>query len=373
MIIGVPREIKNNEFRVGMIPANVRELVDRGHSVLVETQAGMGVGIRDSDYQTAGAQICMTAAEIFEYAELIVKVKEPQAPERALLNEGHTLFTFLHLAPDYEQTKDLIKSRATCIAYETVTDPAGGLPILAPMSEVAGRLSIQAGANFLQKINGGSGILPGGVAGVEPAKVVIIGGGTVGRNAAQMAVGLGAEVVLLDRNPKVLREIEAHFGNRIKTVFSTSESLERHVLQADLLIGAVLIPGASAPKLVSAEQVRKMKAGSVIVDVAIDQGGCVETAHPTTHEKPTFIVDEVVHYCVANIPGAVPRTSAFALNHATLPYLLNLADKGVEKALLEDEGFLQGLNVCKGEVTCREVAEGFELNYTDPKVALLSQ
>lgn len=372
MIIGVPKEIKNNEFRVGLIPSSVRELTAQGHRVLVQTQAAAEIGFSDDDYQQAGAYIVHSAEALFEQAQLIVKVKEPQASERALLREGQILFTYLHLAADPQQTQELMQSKAVCIAYETVQDSQGGLPLLTPMSEVAGRLSVQAGAHYLQKTQGGLGVLMGGVAGVEPAKVVIIGGGTVGRHAAQMAVGLGAEVTVLERNLAVLRSMESQFGNRIRTLYSTAESLERLVLQADLVIGAVLIPGASAPKLISAQQVKQMKAGSVIVDVAIDQGGCVATSRATTHAQPTYEVDGVVHYCVANMPGAVPRTSAFALNHATLPFILQLATKGYRQALLDNACFLPGLNVYRGQVTHSAVADSLGLDYVDPKTALQS-
>ncbi|WNC70575.1 alanine dehydrogenase [Thalassotalea psychrophila] len=370
MIIGVPKEIKNHEYRVGMVPASVRELIAHGHEVFVETNAGNGIGFSDADYVTAGATILTTASDVFAKAEMIVKVKEPQAVERAMLREGQILFTYLHLAPDLAQTEDLIKSKAVCIAYETVTDIHGGLPLLAPMSEVAGRMSIQAGAQALEKSNAGRGMLLGGVPGVEPAKVVVIGGGMVGNNAAQMAVGMGAEVVILDRNINVLRKLDAQFGNKIKAIYSTADALEKHVLEADLVIGGVLIPGAAAPKLVTKEHIKNMKPGSAIVDVAIDQGGCIETSYATTHAEPTFIVDDVVHYCVANMPGAVPRTSTFALNNATLPFIINLANKGYKEALLSDNHFLNGLNVINGKVTVREVAENLGFEFVEPKVAL---
>ncbi|WP_371372246.1 alanine dehydrogenase [Thalassotalea aquiviva] len=370
MIIGVPKEIKNHEYRVGMVPASVRELIAHGHSVFVEHNAGIGIGFTDEDYINAGAEILDTAAEVFARAEMIVKVKEPQAVERAMLREGQILFTYLHLAPDLAQTEDLIKSKAVCIAYETVTDVNGGLPLLAPMSEVAGRMSIQAGAQALEKSNLGRGMLLGGVPGVEPAKVVVIGGGMVGNNAAQMAVGMGAEVVVLDRNINVLRRLDAQFGNKVKAIYSTADALEKHVLEADLVIGGVLIPGAAAPKLVTAEHIKNMKPGSAIVDVAIDQGGCIETSKATTHAEPTYIVDDVVHYCVANMPGAVPRTSTFALNNATLPYIIKLANKGYKEALLTDEHFLNGLNVIDGKVTCESVAQSLGFEFVEPKVAL---
>ncbi len=370
MLIGVPKEIKNHEYRVGMVPASVKELVLQGHQVMVETNAGAGIGFTDADYMAAGATVLATADEVFAKAEMIVKVKEPQAIERARLREGQVLFTYLHLAPDWPQTEDLIKSKATCIAYETVTSASGGLPLLAPMSEVAGRMSIQAGATALQKANGGRGMLLGGVPGVEPAKVVILGGGVVGANAALMAVGLGAQVVILDRNVDVLRRLVAQFGTRIETVFSSADAVERHVLDADLVIGGVLIPGAAAPKLVSAELVKRMKSGAAVVDVAIDQGGCFETAHATTHAEPTYIVDDVVHYCVANMPGAVPRTSTFALNNATLPFIIELANKGAKQACADNVHLRNGLNVHAGHVTYKPVADGFKLPYVSAEQAL---
>ncbi|MFN4289792.1 MAG: alanine dehydrogenase [Permianibacter sp.] len=370
MLIGVPKEIKNHEYRVGMVPASVRELVLQGHSVIVEHNAGIGIGFTDADYEAAGAKVMATADEVFAKAEMIVKVKEPQAVERARLREGQILFTYLHLAPDLPQTEDLIKSKATCIAYETVTSATGGLPLLAPMSEVAGRMSIQAGATALQKANGGRGILLGGVPGVEHGKVVILGGGVVGANAALMAVGIGAQVIVLDRNVDVLRRLVAQFGTRIETVFSSADAVERHVLDADLVIGGVLIPGAAAPKLVTADMVKRMKPGSAVVDVAIDQGGCFETSHATTHAEPTYIVDDVVHYCVANMPGAVPRTSTFALNNATLPFIIELANKGAKKALADNVHLRNGLNVHAGNVTYKPVAEGFDMEYVPAEKAL---
>jgi len=370
MIIGVPKEIKNHEYRVGMVPASVRELVAHGHSLLVETNAGIGIGFTDEDYITAGASISPTASDVFAQADMIVKVKEPQAVERAMLREGQILFTYLHLAPDLPQTQDLIKSKSVCIAYETVTDSFGGLPLLAPMSEVAGRMSIQAGAQALEKSNAGRGMLLGGVPGVEPAKVVVIGGGMVGNNAAKIAVGMGANVVVLDRSTMVLRRLDDIYGNKIQAIYSTADALEKHVLEADLVIGGVLIPGAAAPKLVTKEHIKNMKPGSAIVDVAIDQGGCIETSHATTHADPTFIVDDVVHYCVANMPGAVPRTSTFALNNATLPYIIQLANKGYKKALNENAHLLNGLNVINGQVTVKEVAENLGFDFVDPATAL---
>ncbi|HFG1778613.1 TPA: alanine dehydrogenase [Vibrio cholerae] len=370
MIIGVPKEIKNHEYRVGMIPASVRELVSHGHQVYVETNAGSGIGFSDDDYIAVGASILPTAADVFAKAEMIVKVKEPQAIERAMLKEGQILFTYLHLAPDFPQTEELIKSKAVCIAYETVTDNMGRLPLLAPMSEVAGRMSIQAGAQTLEKSRGGSGLLLGGVPGVAPAKVVVLGGGVVGANAARMAIGLRADVTILDRNIDTLRKLDEEFQGRANVVYSTADAIEKYVLEADLVIGAVLIPGAAAPKLVTQQHIKRMKPGSALVDVAIDQGGCFETSHPTTHAEPTYIVDDVVHYCVANMPGAVARTSTFALNNATLPYIVKLANKGYQKALLEDAGFLKGLNVIHGKVTYKEVAENFGLDYVDPAKAI---
>ncbi len=370
MIIGVPKEIKNHEYRVGMVPSSVREVASYGHSVLVETEAGSGIGFTDQDYIDSGATIINSASEIFAKADMIVKVKEPQAVERAMLRDGQILFTYLHLAPDLPQTQDLIKSNAICIAYETVTDKNGGLPLLAPMSEVAGRMAIQAGAQALEKSNAGCGMLLGGVPGVESAKVVIIGGGMVGNNAAQMAVGMGADVVILDRDINVLRRLDAQFGNKVKAIYSTKDALEKHVLEADLVIGGVLIPGAAAPKLVTKDHIKRMKAGSAVVDVAIDQGGCFETSHATTHADPTFIVDDVVHYCVANMPGAVPRTSTFALNNATLPYIIQLANKGYKQALNENPHLLNGLNVIKGQVTCKSVAENLGFDFVEPSVAL---
>ncbi|KKO50591.1 alanine dehydrogenase [Arsukibacterium sp. MJ3] len=370
MIIGVPKEIKNHEYRVGMTPASVRELIGHGHSVYVEHNAGIGIGFTDEDYTETGAVVLTSASDVFAKSEMIVKVKEPQAGERAMLREGQILFTYLHLAPDMPQTADLIKSKAVCIAYETVTDNKGGLPLLAPMSEVAGRMSIQAGARALEKSCGGRGMLLGGVPGVAPAKVVIIGGGMVGTNAAQMAVGLGADVTVLDRSVDVLRRINAQFNGAVKAIYSTAAALEQEVLAADLVIGGVLVPGAAAPKLITADHIKRMKPGSAIVDVAIDQGGCVETSKPTTHADPTYIVDEVVHYCVANMPGAVPRTSTFALNNATLPFIIRLANKGYKQALLDDKHLMAGLNVYHGKVTNEGVAEALGLTYVAPALAI---
>lgn len=330
MRIGIPREIKIREYRVGIVPANVKELAARGHEIVVESGAGAGIAATDADYVAAGARIVATAREVFDAAELIVKVKEPQALERPMLRPGQLLFTFLHLAPDPGQARDLIASGATCIAYETVTAEDGSLPLLAPMSEIAGRLSVQAGAHFLERAHGGKGILLGGVPGVVSSKVVVIGGGAVGTHAAEVAVGMGAEVWVLDRNLEALRRLSARFGRTINTVFSTRESIARHCADADLVIGAVLVPGAASPKVIPRDIVRSMKSRTVIVDVAIDQGGCCETSRPTTHDDPVYIEEGVIHYCVANMPGSVPNTSAYALNNATLPYIVALADHGLE-------------------------------------------
>ena len=370
MRIGVPKEIKVLENRVGLVPGSVREAVVHGHEVIVEHNAGLGIGMDDDAYAKAGATIAATAAELFAAAEMIVKVKEPQAVERKMLRSGQILFTYLHLAPDPEQTRDLVASGAVCIAYETVTSPTGGLPLLAPMSEVAGRMSIQAGAYYLEKPHGGLGVLLGGVPGVDPAKVVILGGGVVGTHAIHIALGMGADVWVLDRNTEVLRALWRQFGRPLNTVFSTQDAIERHVVAADLVVGGVLIPGASAPKLVSAALVRQMKPGSVIVDVAIDQGGCFETSHATTHADPVYVVDGVTHYCVANMPGGVPRTSTFALNNATLPFVLALADKGWQRALADDVHLTNGLNVAFGKVTCRPVAEALGYAFTEPAAVM---
>jgi len=370
MLIGVPKEIKVHEYRVGLTPASVQEFVTYGHQVIVETNAGAGIGSSDDDYRAAGAEIVGDAAEVFARAEMIVKVKEPQAAERKMLRAGQILFTYLHLAPDPEQTKDLVDSGAICIAYETVTDGRGGLPLLAPMSQVAGRLSIQAGAAALERAKGGAGILLGGVPGVAPASVVVIGGGIVGENAIHMALGMAADVTVLDRNVDVLSRLSRQFGASLKTVYSTRAAIEEYVLAADLVVGAVLVVGAEAPKLVNRDLVRRMKEGSVLVDVAIDQGGCFETSKPTTHAEPTYIVDGVVHYCVANMPGAVPRTSTHALNNVTLPYALALAGKGYKAALLENPNFREGLNVYRGQVTYKAVAQDLGYEYLDPARAL---
>ncbi len=371
MIIGVPKETKVHEYRVGLTPASVHELVRRGHDVRVESGAGAAIDFSDADYRNAGAKIAANAGEVFAAADLVVKVKEPQQPERARLRPNQVLFTYLHLAPDPLQAKELIASGAVCIAYETVTSSAGTLPLLAPMSEVAGRMSIQAGATALEKSHGGRGVLLAGVPGVAPAKVVILGGGVVGLNAAQMAVGLGADVTVIDRSIDVLRRIDARFGGAVRTLYSTQAAIEAEALEADLVIGAVLVAGAAAPKLIERAFLQRMKRGAVLVDVAIDQGGCFETSRPTTHDKPTYEVDGIVHYCVANMPGAVARTSTLALNNATLPFVLALADKGWKKALREDEHFRDGLNVAAGKVTHRAVADALGLAYAPSEAAIL--
>ena len=370
MIVGTLREIKNHEYRVGLTPESVHELAAHGHEILVETGAGEGIGAHDALYERAGARIVTTAAEVFATAEMIVKVKEPQPQERAMLRPGQILYTYLHLAPDPDQTRDLLTSGATCIAYETVTDASGGLPLLKPMSQVAGRMSIQAGATALEKAHGGRGVLLGGVPGVLPAKVAIIGGGVVGFNAAQMAAGLGADVTILDRDPQALERLGTFFEARAKTRFSNRANLAECVAEADLVIGAVLIPGAAAPKLVSADMLRTMKKGAVLVDVAIDQGGCFETSHATTHADPTYIVESIVHYCVANMPGAVARTSTYALNNVTLPHALRIADLGWQAAMRADPHLLAGLNVWDGKLTYRAVADALGLTFTPPETAI---
>lgn len=363
MLVGVPTEIKNNEYRVGLTPASVHELVAQGHQVLIQQGAGSEIGLPDAQYVAAGASIVASAQEVFAQAAMIVKVKEPQAAECALLREDQILFTYLHLAPDPDQTAALVRSRAICIAYETVTGLGGGLPLLAPMSEVAGRMSIQAGAAHLEKSRGGMGLLLGGVPGVAAGHVVIIGAGVVGANALQMAVGTGARVTVLDKNLDRLRQLDLVYGNRIATLHSNAQALEEAVLSADLVIGGVLVPGAAAPKLVTRSMVSRMKRGAVIVDVAIDQGGCFETSHATTHADPTFVVDGVVHYCVANMPGAVARTSTFALNNATIGHVLALAGKGWRRALGDDPHLRHGLNVCQGKVTFEAVAHALGYDY----------
>ena len=363
MLVGVPKEIKNNEFRVGLTPPSVHELVARGHRVIVQAGAGAGIGLTDEQYTAAGATIVPSAQEIFAQAGMVVKVKEPQPQECAMLRPGQILYTYLHLAPDPEQTAALIKSGAVCIAYETITGPGGGLPLLAPMSEVAGRMSIQAGASHLEKSKGGAGILLGGVPGVAAGHIVIIGAGVVGTNALQMAVGIGARVTVLDKNVDRLRQLDLIYGNRITTLYSNAHAIEEAVLSADLVIRGVLVPGGAAPKLVTRAMVGRMKKGAVVVDVAIDQGGCFETSHPTTHADPTFVVDGVVHYCVANMPGAVARTSTFALNNATIVHAVALANKGWRQALRDDVHLKNGLNVCEGKVTYAAVAKDLGYDY----------
>ena len=363
MRIGLPREIKNHEYRVGLTPASVRELTAHGHPVLVQAGAGAAIGLDDAQYLAAGATLAQDAAEVFAQAEMIVKVKEPQPVECAMLRPGQILYTYLHLAPDPAQTAALVRSGAVCIAYETITGPGGGLPLLAPMSEVAGRMAIQAGAVYLEKSKGGMGVLLGGVPGVPAAHVVILGAGVVGTNALQMAVGLGARVTVLDKNVDRLRHLDLVFGNRIHTAFSTAHSVEAAVLDADLVVGGVLIPGAAAPKLVTRDMIARMKQGAVVVDVAIDQGGCFETSRPTTHADPIFVVDGVVHYCVANMPGAVARTSTFALNNATIGHALALAGKDWKQALRDNAHLRNGLNVAEGQVTFEAVARDLGYAY----------
>lgn len=363
MRIGLPKEIKNHEYRVGLTPASVRELSAHGHQVLVQSGAGVAIGLTDAQYQAAGASLVADASAVFAQADMIVKVKEPQPHECAMLRPGQILYTYLHLAPDPEQTAALVKSGAVCIAYETITGPGGGLPLLAPMSEVAGRMAVQAGAAHLELSKGGMGVLLGGVPGVPAGHVVIIGAGVVGTHALQMAVGLGARVTVLDKNADRLRQLDLVFGNRINTVYSGAQSVEDAVLDAELVIGGVLIPGAAAPKLVTRSMVSRMKKGAVVVDVAIDQGGCFETSHATTHTDPTFIVDGVVHYCVANMPGAVARTSTFALNNATIAHAVELADKGWQQALKDNLHLKNGLNVANGQVTYEAVARALGYNF----------
>ena len=369
MRIGVPKEIKDNEYRVGLIPSIVAELTSGGHDVMVERQAGAGAGFTDDDYSKAGATIVDGPEPVFQRAEMIVKVKEPLAPERARLRPGQVLFTYLHLAADPDQARDLLKSGVVAIAYETVTDRQGRLPLLTPMSEVAGRMAAQVGAQYLERPHGGRGILLGGVPGVAPADVLVIGAGTVGGNAALIAAGMGAVVTVLAPDPEQLRPIAARFGGSVRTLISTPDTTGTMCRRADLVICAALVPGATAPKLITADTVKAMKPGSVIVDVAIDQGGNAETSHPTTHSNPTFVVDGVVHYCVANMPGAVPRTSTFALNNATRPFVLALAGKGWRKALADDPHLRAGLNVYDGHIAYRAVAEALGLPYTPPAVA----
>ncbi|MGQ0697406.1 MAG: alanine dehydrogenase [Panacagrimonas sp.] len=372
MRIGTLKEIKVREYRVGLTPAGVRELVAHGHEVIVESGAGAGIGLMDEAYRKAGAAIASSAAEIFVTAELIVKVKEPQPQECAQLRPGQALFTYLHLAPDPPQAQGLIESGCIAIAYETVSDGHGGLPLLAPMSEVAGRMAIQAGAHSLEKAQGGMGVLLGGVPGVAPADMLVIGGGVVGYSAARMAVGMGARVTVLDRSLARLKQLDEIFEGRLTTLYSTRDAIEQCTAQADLVIGAVLVPGASAPRLVTREHLRRMKRGAVVVDVAIDQGGCFETSRPTTHDDPTYVEEGVVHYCVANMPGGVARTATFALTNATLPYVLTLADKGVRRALLDDANLREGLNVLGGRITHKAVAESLGLDYIAASEALLT-
>jgi alanine dehydrogenase len=366
MRVGVPKEIKDHEDRVGLVPSSVAELVHHGHEVLVERGAGVGSGLGDDQYTAAGARIVDSAEEIFAQSEMIVKVKEPLAVERKRLRRGQVLFTYLHLAPDRAQTDDLLKSGVTAIAYETVTSPSGTLPLLTPMSEVAGRLAPQVGAHYLERAAGGRGVLLGGVPGVPPAEVVVLGGGVSGTHATTIALGMGATVFVVDRSAEVLRRLAAQFPG-VRTIFSTRDALGAILRRADLLVGAVLVPGAAAPKLVTREMVASMKPNSVIVDIAIDQGGCCETSKPTSHSNPTYVEEGVIHYCVTNMPGAVARTSTFALNNATLPFALALADKGWRKAIAEDQHLRNGLNVHEGKVTCRPVAEALGLPFTSPE------
>ncbi|MEE2999778.1 MAG: alanine dehydrogenase [Pseudomonadota bacterium] len=365
MKVGVPKEIKTEEYRVGLTPDSVRQFVDHGHEVLVETNAGVGLNCSDEDYRKAGAEIINNPRNIFDEADLIIKVKEPQQIERKMLRENQILYTFLHLAPDPDQTADLIASGAICIAYETVTNDDNQLPLLTPMSQVAGRLSIQAGAKCLEKEAGGKGVLLGGVPGVLPAKVTVIGGGTVGENAIVMALGLGADVTVIDNNVETLAHLDQLYAPALKTAYSSQTSLEHHVINSDLVIGAVLVAGAEAPKLVSADMIKKMKKGSVLVDVAIDQGGCFETSRPTTHSDPTYVINGIVHYCVANMPGAVPCTSTYALNNVTTPFGISIANKGHKLALLEDPHLRNGLNVYKGHITNQAVANSLGYDYVE--------
>lgn len=370
MIVGVPKEVKNNEFRVGLTPAGVRELCLHGHTVLVQRDAGTGTGFADALYEQVGAQLLDDAKSLYAQADMIVKVKEPQSAECKMLRDGQVLFAYLHLAPDPEQARLLMDSGASCVAYESVTDASGGLPLLAPMSEVAGRLSVQQGAFCLEKIRGGNGILLGGVPGVAPASVVVIGGGVVGLSAMRIAIGMGARVTIIDRSLPRLRQLDDLFGSLITTQYSTIENIEQALRQADLVIGAVLIPGATAPKVISREMLKIMKPGAVMVDVAIDQGGCFETSRPTTHEDPVYTVDGIIHYCVTNMPGAVARTSTIALTNATLPFALALANKGLRRALLEDPHLRNGLNVHGGKITAKPVAEALSFEYADAEQAL---
>lgn len=368
--IGVPKEVKNHEYRVGLTPSSVRELTAQGHQVYVEDNAGKGIGFLNEHYTKVGATIVSKPEDVFASADLIVKVKEPQPQECAMLQPHQTLFTFLHLAPDPEQTSALVKSGATAIAYETVTDSFGGLPLLAPMSEVAGRMSIQVGAQILEKGHGGSGVLLGGVAGVKPASVVVLGGGVVGANAARIAAGMGADVTIFDKNPRRLNELDWMFKSTIKTMYASIDAIEEYVTSADLVIGAVLVAGAAAPRLVTRAMLKNMRPGSALVDVAIDQGGCFETSKPTTHAQPSYVVDDVIHYCVTNMPGAVARTSTVALNNATLPFTLQLANKGTRQALLDNPHLMHGLNVRSGNVTYKAVADDLGYTFMAPETAL---
>ncbi|MET1026170.1 MAG: alanine dehydrogenase [Dongiaceae bacterium] len=370
MLIGVPKEIKNHEYRVGLVPSSVRELVHHGHKVIVEANAGTGIGFSDKDYKAAGASIVGSAEQVFAKAEMIIKVKEPQPKECKMLRKGQLLYTYLHLAPDPQQTEALIKSGATAIAYETVTSAKGGLPLLAPMSEVAGRMSVQVGAHYLEKEPGGAGILLGGVPGVRAANVTVLGGGVSGTHAIRMAMGMEAQVTVIDRSLDRLRQLDETFGSKLNTIYSTVDAIEHYVTDADLVIGAVLIPGAAAPKLVTRKMIKAMRPGSVVVDIAIDQGGCFETSHATTHADPVYVVDGVTHYCVANMPGAVARTSTFALNNATLPFAIALANKGYKRALVEDTHLMEGLNVHDGKVTYKAVAQALKLKSTTAQEAL---
>ncbi len=370
MKIGVPKEIKNNEQRVGMTPSSVRELVAHGHDVMVERGAGVAIDLHDESYEQAGAKIIDTAEEIFASSDMIIKVKEPQPNECKMLREDQIIFTYLHLAPDAEQTRLLLESGCAAVSYETVTDASGGLPLLTPMSEVAGRMAVQAGAHALEMAQGGRGVLLGGVPGVPPANVVVIGGGVVGSNAIRIAIGMEARVTVIDKSIKQLARLDDKYGAALNTIFATADAVDIYAQKADLVIGAVLVPGASAPRLINREMLSKMRRGAVLVDVAIDQGGCFETSKPTTHADPTYTVDGIVHYCVANMPGAAPRTSAFALNNATLPYIITLANKGLHKALLNDAHFMNGLNVYQGKVVYSAVAEALGYTYYDPKTLL---
>lgn len=370
MKIGVPKEIKSYEFRVGLTPSSVRELVSHGHTVFIESGAGAAINLTDESYRQAGAVILEGANAIFAESEMIVKVKEPQPNECRMLRENQVLFTFLHLAPDPEQARLLLESGCTAISYETVTDALGGLPLLAPMSEVAGRMAVQAGAHALEISQGGRGILLGGVPGVPPAEVVVLGGGVVGSNAIRIAIGMEAQVTVIDKSIAQLRRLDNQYGASLNTIFATKDSIETYIKKADLIIGAVLVPGGSAPKLITQSFLKEMKRGAVLVDVSIDQGGCFETSRPTTHKEPTYQIEEVVHYCVANIPGAVPRTSTFALNNVTLPFILDVANKGTKRALLENIHLKNGLNVHQGKVTHDAVAQALGYSYNAPEQVL---